>query len=97
MYPETYTTHPKNGQVGESGDTHHEWVDAPPPPDTNLPLTWIKKRARTSKLDRPVRDDLVCVHVCVGARAGLPYGDRELIIQLALDYLRGSVGGCVSE
>ena len=38
-------------------------------------------------LDRPVRDDLVAVHVGLRARAGLPHVEREVVVQRAVDHL----------
>ena len=36
-------------------------------------------------LDRPVGDDLVGVHVGLGARPGLKYDQRKLVVELAVD------------
>ena len=41
------------------------------------------------QLDRAVRDDLVHVHVRLGARARLPYVERELAVELPRDHLVG--------
>ena len=40
-------------------------------------------------LDRAVGDHLVDVHVGLGARAGLPDDEREMIVELAVDHLVG--------
>ncbi|EAU43488.1 hypothetical protein R2601_23383 [Salipiger bermudensis HTCC2601] len=40
-------------------------------------------------LDGTVRDHLVGVHVRLGARAGLPDNEREVVVELAVDHLAG--------
>jgi len=40
-------------------------------------------------LDGAVRDHLVGVHVRLGARAGLPDREREVVVELAVDHLLG--------
>ena len=44
------------------------------------------------QLDRAVRDHLVQVHVRLGARAGLPDDQREVIVELAVDHLARGAG-----
>jgi len=41
------------------------------------------------KLDRPVRDDLVHVHVRLRSGAGLPYAQRKMRIELTGDHFVG--------
>jgi hypothetical protein len=46
------------------------------------------------RLDRPVGDDLVGVHVGLRARARLPDDEREMIVELAAgDLVRGGYDG----
>ena len=53
-------------------------------------MDWLLGPSDTaSDLDRPVGDDLVDVHVRLGARAGLPDTQRELIIELPGCHLFG--------
>jgi hypothetical protein len=44
------------------------------------------------QLDRPVADDLVDVHVALRAGPGLPYVQREVVVQRAGDHLVGDAG-----
>jgi hypothetical protein len=43
----------------------------------------------TRELDGAVRDDLVRVHVALGAATGLEHHQREVLVELALDHLVG--------
>ena len=45
----------------------------------------------------PRRDDLVRVHVCLGARAGLPNDEGKLLVQLTLGDLLGGLGDRFTE
>ena len=44
------------------------------------------------QLDGPVGDDLVDVHVRLGAAAGLPDAEGEVVVELALRHFRGGLG-----
>ena len=48
-------------------------------------------------LDGAVTDDLVGIHVRLGARAGLPDHQREMVVQLAVDDLVGRVDDRVAD
>ena len=69
--------------------------------DDWLMLTWslgctgfLAAELAAEQLVGAVGDDLVEVHVALGARAGLPHDKREMIVELALDHLaRGADDG----
>ena len=44
------------------------------------------------QFDGPVGDDLVDVHVRLGAAAGLPDAEGEVVVELALRHFRGGLG-----
>ena len=49
----------------------------------------LRPKRAAQQLDRPVREDLVEVHVRLGARARLPNVKREVFVELAGDHLVG--------
>ena len=52
----------------------------------------LRAQRAAQNLDRPVGDHLVGVHVGLGARAGLPHHQGEVVVQLAVDHVLGGTG-----
>ena len=52
-------------------------------------MGFFRARLPAQFLDSPVRDHLVCVHVRLGAGAGLPDDQREVVVELAVKHLVG--------
>ncbi len=50
---------------------------------------FLRAHLATQFLDGPVRDHFVCVHVRLGAGAGLPDDQREVVVELAAKHLIG--------
>jgi hypothetical protein len=46
----------------------------------------LRAHSPAHHLDGAVRDNFIGVHVGLGARAGLPYDQREMVVQLAVDH-----------